>query len=99
MVSSKHGLGRRPLSGRPMSEADRVFSGRRGQGAQAPIGERRLIVRAPRKRGVEGSKSRVVEVVHVRRDGARSVEDHPPPAPWTLRAETWPEGLRAKQDI
>ena len=79
-----------------MSEADRVFSGRRGQGAQAPFGEKRHIVTAPRRSGPGAGKSRVVEVVHVRRDGARPVEDHPPPAPWNQRAETWPEGFRAK---
>jgi hypothetical protein len=82
-----------------MSEADRVFSGRRGQGAQAPFGEKRHIVTAPRRSGPGAGKSRVVEVVHVRRDGARPVEDHPPPAPWNQRAETWPEDLQAKQDL
>jgi hypothetical protein len=79
-----------------MSEADRVFSARRGQGAQAPFGEKRLILSAPRKGGLGGSKSRVVEVVHVRRDGSRPAEGRPHTASWNARAETWPEGFRAK---
>jgi hypothetical protein len=58
--------------------------------------EKRHIVTAPRRSGPGAGKSRVVEVVHVRRDGARPVEDHPRPAPWNLRAETWPADLRAK---
>src|SRR3954451_2242212 len=84
------------MSEADMSEADRVFSGRRGQRAQAPSGERRHIVSAPRKRGAEGSKSRVVEVVHVRREGAQPRSGQPRPAAWSVRAETWSEGFRAK---
>jgi hypothetical protein len=38
----------------------------------------------------------VVEVVHVRRDGSRPMESRPHPAPWSVRAEIWPEGFRAK---
>jgi hypothetical protein len=79
-----------------MSEADRVFSARTGQGAQAPLSEKRLILSAPRKGGLGGSKSRVVEVVHVRRDGSRPIEGGPHTASWNARAETWPEGFRAK---
>ena len=58
--------------------------------------ERRHIVTAPRRSGPGTGKSRVVEVVHVRRDGARPVEDHLPSALPTRHAETWPEGFRAK---
>jgi hypothetical protein len=79
-----------------MSEADRVFSARKGQGAQAPLSEKRLILSAPRRGGLGTSKSRVVEVVHVRRDRPRPAEDRPHPASWSVRAETWPEGFRAK---
>ena len=50
----------------------------------------------PRKVGAGGGKSRVIEVVHVRRSGPRPAEDRPSPAPWSVRAEVWPEGLRAK---
>jgi hypothetical protein len=38
----------------------------------------------------------VVEVVHVRRDGSRPAKGRPHPASWNARAETWPEGFRAK---
>lgn len=79
-----------------MSEADRVFPARKGQGSQSLTSEKRLILSAPRRSGPGAGKSRVVEVVHVRRDRSRPVEDHPSPAPWSLRAEAWPEGLRAK---
>ena len=79
-----------------MSEADRVFPARKGQGSQSLTSEKRLILSAPRRSGPGAGKSRVVEVVHVRRDRSRPVEDHPSPAPWNLRAEAWPEGLRAK---
>jgi len=67
-----------------------------GQGRQTMANEKRHIVTAPRRSGPGAGKSRVVEVVHVRRDRARPVEDHPPPAPWNVRTETWPEGFRAK---
>src|SRR3954454_3232758 len=79
-----------------MSEADRVFPARKGQGSPALNSEKRHILSAPRRSGPGAGKSRVVEVVHVRRDRSRPVEDHPHPAPWNLRAETWPEDLRAK---
>jgi len=79
-----------------MSEADRVFPARKGQGSPALNSEKRHILSAPRRSGPGAGKSRVVEVVHVRRDRSRPVEDHPHPAPWSLRAETWPEVLRAK---
>jgi hypothetical protein len=79
-----------------MSEADRVFSAWKGQGAQAPSSEKRHISSAPRKGGLGGSKSRVVEVVHVRRDGPRPLAGRPHAASLTAHAETWPEGFRAK---
>lgn len=79
-----------------MSEADRVFPRQKEQGAQASSGEKRLILSAPRRSGIGAGKSRVVEVVHVRRDRSRSTEDRSRPAPWNVRAETWPDGFRAK---
>jgi hypothetical protein len=79
-----------------MSEADRVFPRRDEQEVQPSSSETRLIVSAPRKRGFGGGKSRVVEVVHVRRGGAKPAEARSRPAPWSVRAETWPEGFRAK---
>jgi hypothetical protein len=79
-----------------MTGADRVFRARKGQGSQAPYAEKRHIISAPRRSGPGAGKGRVVEVVHVWRDGARPVEDQPPPAPWNLRAEPWPEDLRAE---
>jgi len=79
-----------------MSEADRVFLRHEGQGAQASSDEKRLILSAPRRSGIGSGKSRVVEVVHVRRGTSRPAEDRLRPAPWNVRAETWPEGFRAK---
>ena len=79
-----------------MSEADRIFPARKGQGSQSLTSGKRLILSAARRSGPGAGKSRVVEVVHVRRDRSRPAEDHPSPAPWSLRAETWPEVLRAK---
>src|SRR4051794_26954907 len=79
-----------------MSEADRVFPARRGQGARASRSEERLIPPAPR-RGGPGGGARVVEVVHMRRDGPRPAEGGPRPvAARGLRAESWPEGFRAR---
>jgi hypothetical protein len=75
-----------------MSEADQVFPRQERQGAQTASGEKRLIHSAPRK----GGKGRVVEVVHVQQGRSRSTEDRSRPAPWSVRAETWPEGFRAK---
>jgi hypothetical protein len=84
-----------------MSEADRVFPRHR---REEPItsGDKRLILSAPRRSGLgasKTSKSRVVEVVYVRRERSRPTEDRPRPAPWSVRAETWPEGFRAKSAV
>ena len=79
-----------------MSEADRVFPARKGQGAQALSSEKRHILSAPRRSGPGAGKSRVVEVVHVRRDRLRSSKDRPHPASASQHAETWPEELQAK---
>lgn len=79
-----------------MSEADRVFSGRRGPGKEIPFGEKRLIHTASRRGGVGGSRSRVVEVVHVRRGGSGPTDRQPRPVSSSVRAETWPEGFHAK---
>src|SRR5690349_10507564 len=97
MASQRTGAGdQHPQSWKFMSEADRVFPSRKGQGSQAPYAEKRHILSAPRRGGAGISKSRVVEVVHVRRDGSRPMEGRPRPAPWSVRVETWPEGFRAK---
>src|SRR3954462_8954968 len=96
-VSQRTGAGDWHLqSWKFMSEADRVLPSRKGQEPQASYAERRHIVSASRRGGTGTSKSRVVEVVHVRRDGPRPMEHRPRPAPWSVRAETWPEGFRAK---
>jgi hypothetical protein len=79
-----------------MSEADRVFSARKGQGAQATSSERRLILSTTRKRGSDGGKTRMVEVVHVRRGAAGPATECPQAAAWDALAETWLEGFRAK---
>src|SRR4051794_28052221 len=79
-----------------MSEADRVFSAWKGQGAQAPSSEKRLIASVPRKGGLGAGKTRVVEVVHVRREGSRSAEGRPPAASRNVHADAWLEGFRAK---
>jgi hypothetical protein len=85
----------------PMSEADRVFPRqefprRDEQGAQTSSGERRLILSAPRRGRFGGAQSRVVEVVHVRRGRSRPTEGRSRPAAGNVRAETWPEGFRAR---
>jgi hypothetical protein len=79
-----------------MSEADRVFPARKGQGPQAPSSEKRHILSASRRSGPRAGKARMVEVVHVRRDRSRPSKDHPRPAPASQHAETWPEELQAK---
>src|SRR3954447_9828239 len=79
-----------------MSEADRVFSARKEQGSQTLTSEKRHILSAPRRSGPGAGKSRVVEVVHVRRERSRPVEKQPHPAPWSVPTEAWSEGLRAK---
>src|SRR3954468_21959053 len=79
-----------------MSEADRVFPARKGQETKAHTAEKRFILSPSRRGGPAGGKGRVVEVVHVRRDGAKPAEARPRPAPWSVRAETWPDGFRAK---
>ena len=79
-----------------MSEADRVFPARRGQGAQTLTSEKRFI-QSRRRRGEAGSgQPRVVEVVHVGRRTAGPTEERPRPPAWSVRAETWPEGFHAK---
>jgi hypothetical protein len=79
-----------------MSEVDRVFPGRNELGAQSSHSEQRLVLSTRRRSGAAGGRSRVVEVVHVRRSGPTPVENHLRPAPRSVRAEVWPEGFRAK---
>jgi hypothetical protein len=78
-----------------MADTDRVLP-RQDSGARTPASEKRLILSAPRKGGPAGGKSRVVEVVYLRRGPAKPVQEPPQLAPWSLRAATWPEGFRAK---
>jgi hypothetical protein len=82
-----------------MSEADRVFPRQEGQEAPASSTEKRLILSAPRRSGIGAGKSRVVEVVHVRRSKSRPVEDGSRPVVRNVHAETWPEGFRAKSTV
>src|SRR3954470_9940984 len=79
-----------------MSEADRVFPARKRQETKTHTAEKRFILSPSRRGGPAGGKGRVVEVVHVRRDGAKPAQARPRPAPWSVRAETWPEGVCAK---
>ena len=78
-----------------MSEANRVFPRQDKPGAQTASVDRRFIVSAPRRSGSGGGKGRVVEVVHVRRNRPRPIDNHSRPASWSVGAETWPEGVRA----
>jgi hypothetical protein len=78
-----------------MFEANQVFPHREAPNAQSPSAERRLILAPLRKNG-SGSRSRVVEVVQVRRGNAKRPDDHSLSRPRNVRAETWPEGFRAK---
>lgn len=79
-----------------MSEADHVFPTWKGQGSYTLSSERRLILSASRRSGPGAGKSRVVEVVHVRRDRLQPVEGHPHPIPRSLHTKTWPAGLPTK---
>ena len=79
-----------------MSEADRVFARLGDQAPQPTSDHSRLIVSASRRSGPGGGKSRVVEVVHVRRGPAKPAEPDHRPAHWNEHAETWPDGFRAK---
>ena len=79
-----------------MSEADRDFPARKGQGSQTLTSEKRHILSAPRRSGPGAGKSRVVEVVHVRRERSQAVENQSRPAPWSVPAEARSESLRAE---
>src|SRR4051812_46759712 len=79
-----------------MSEADRVFSTWKGQGAQATPSERRLIPSTTRKGSLGGSRTRMVEVVHVRRGGTSPAEGRSQADLGEPRAEAWLEAFRAK---
>ena len=88
--------GKRAFSWKVMSEEIASSPAEEELGAQSSHGEQRLVLSARRRNGAAGGRSRVVEVVHVRRSGPRPVEDRPRSAPWSVRAEVWPEGFRAK---
>jgi hypothetical protein len=90
---------KRPRQWKSMSEADRGFSRQEQHGARTPTIEKRLIRSARRRGGFGGAETRVVEVVHVRRNSSAPREDHCRPAPWSVRAETWPEGFRTKPEL
>jgi hypothetical protein len=77
-----------------MSDAENVFPGHDEGRARSQAAEKRFIV-APQRRGGFG-RNRVVEVVHVRRDGPSPRQEPSRPAAWSVRAETWPEGFAAK---
>jgi hypothetical protein len=79
-----------------MSEADRVFSTWSGQGAQATPSERRFISSTTWKGGPGGNRTRMVEVVHVRRSGAGPAEGRSQAASCEPPAAAWLEGFRAK---
>lgn len=73
-----------------MSEADRVFSSLNGQGTQTKSTERRHILSTTRKPGPGGTTSRMVEVVHVRREGAEQA------AAGDAQAAGWLQDFRAR---
>jgi hypothetical protein len=79
-----------------MSEADRVFPARKGQGSQTLASEKRFIQSRSRRGGAGSGQTRVVEVVHIRRDRAQRADEPSRPAPWSVRAEAWSEGGRAQ---
>ncbi|MBK1660125.1 hypothetical protein [Paracraurococcus ruber] len=78
-----------------MSDIDRVFSGRPSRRTVNAPEEQHRIVSIPRRGKFAGGGSRAVEVVHVRRPGATPAGSTRPAA-WSVRAEAWPEGFRAK---
>lgn len=82
-----------------MSEADRVFPRQEKQVGQNSAGEKRFITSAPRRGGLGGSKSRVVEVVHVRSGRSKPAEQRSHPSSRNTRAEMWPDGFRAKSAL
>ena len=82
-----------------MSEVDRLFPAQRGQETKTQTTEKRFILSPPRRGGPGSGKGRVVEVVHVRRDGAKATKDRSRPAPWSVRAETWPDGFSPKATL
>lgn len=77
-----------------MSEADRVFS--RLSKPITSSSERRHIVTAPRKNRSGTVTNRVVEVVHVAHGTPGPRKGHPHPPQRDGRAESWPDGFRAK---
>ena len=81
-----------------MSEADRVFPPREAQGEPSSTDEKRFIHTTPRRSGLGAGKSRVVEVVHLRRGRSALTDEPSRSATWDLRAraDTWSDGLRAK---
>ena len=79
-----------------MSEADRVFSAWDAQAGQEPSSERRRIRGTVRRRGPGAGQDRVVEVVHLRRSGREPAPEGAGPAAGRLRAESWPDGFRAR---
>jgi hypothetical protein len=78
-----------------MTEADRVFPSRAGPNARTSA-ERRVVIVTPRKRTAGAATSRVVEVVHLRRNGARPAAPASHSAEGKVRAEAWPDGFRAR---
>ena len=77
-----------------MSEADRVFS--RLPKSITSSNEMRHIVTAPRKNRSGTVTNRVVEVVHVAHGTPRPRKDHSHSMRRDGRAESWPNGFRAK---
>jgi hypothetical protein len=79
-----------------MSEADRVFPPREVQGDTTATDEKRFIHTAPRRSGFSAGKSRVVEVVHLRRGRSTPATASPRAAARDVRAETWSDGFCAR---
>lgn len=93
--SQSTGVATAPSSWNSMSDTDRVFPGRVRQGSKMLTTEKRLIAAPARRGGPAGSRTRVVEVVHVRKGSAQPEEERPQSPAWSVRAESWPDGFHA----
>lgn len=78
-----------------MTEVDRVFSGMQGRPGQPTNIEQRIIQHRHRQGGASHIRTRVVEVVHVRRNGKRPVDGQANPV---SAAEVSPEDFGGRPE-